>query len=114
MARSRKADTPVGNVVSLVRRSPAPSAKLVLPRRTKAHAARIDFPLLEDDLERVQANARGGIMAFQMVHDQLELLSITERRTGVSTEARRTLLAQIYAALNNASRMMNPYRRPRG
>jgi hypothetical protein len=112
--RTRKTELPI-NVVPLVRRSPALNApKLTVPRRAKVNSARIDFPLLEGDLERLQTNACAGMMAFKMVIDQIELLRVTERRDGMNEYARHTLLAQIYTGLNRASRMMNPYRRPRG
>ena len=111
----RKPSELVGNVVPMVRHSSAVFApRLTVPRRAKVNSARIDYPLIGDDLERLQTNACAGMMAFKMVHDQIELLRLHERRHGLDAHARHTVLAQIYAGLNAASRMMNPYRRPRG
>ena len=111
MPHTRKADAPIGNVVTLIRSSPT---RPTLPRRAKVNSARIDFPLLIDDFERLQTNASSGMLAFRLVYDQIEQLLLTERRDGVSQQARELLLTQIYSGLNVASRMMNPYRRPRG
>lgn len=84
-----------------------------MPRRARVQSARIDFPLLEDDPERMQANAYHGLTAFKMIWDSYEVLRHEEARHGANPERRAALATQAYALLNEASRMMNPYRRSR-